>query len=104
MWSFERYQRWVDQRGSWTKPSQGVPLEVKSDADSISNSLPKFQRPIQKTFNKEAQPHRPLQKSTPFQKDKSTTNHGRIEINPIEDDLEELARQITKDDGSDDHG
>lgn len=87
-WTFDRYQRWVDQKKDWVRPGQARPLEDRPRTAPGSASAPKEMRRAA---------------SSPKQErgSKSKGDDGRVEISSVDDDLESLARQISGDKGED---
>jgi twitching motility protein PilT len=117
MWSFERYQRWIDQKKEWAKPSQAqaLPLEspgatgadgASSDGPSLSRALaPGLLAPHRLSAGTPAAAHGPrgprVQSPRAPQGQRPSAEpapspEGRLEINPADDDLEALARKISE--------
>jgi twitching motility protein PilT len=102
-WSFERYQKWIEQRPNWIKPSQAAPLEVKDgDLDTSTASL---DRPL----SKQPMPTRALPPALRSQQTRPQPNvrlsdENRIEISSVDEDLEELAKKLLKSEGGPDEG
>lgn len=74
MWSFERYQRWIDQKKDWVLPSQATPMDRSPEPTRIA--APSIERRAA-----------PPVKSRP-------ADDGRIEIDVAEDDLEALGKRL----------
>jgi twitching motility protein PilT len=97
MWSFDRYQRWIEQKKDWAKPKAGEP---KID-------LPE-ERPLPPPRLKAPQEQKPalakpiLKPSPSLEKPQEVSGEGRIEISSEEGDLEELGRQLVEKYGSSD--
>ena len=89
MWSFDRYQRWMEQKKDWIKPSQATPLNEKEvrAAFGPGNAGQARHAPSLRT---------PASSAPSQEKQGSGENDFRIEIAPVEEDLEDLARKITK--------
>jgi twitching motility protein PilT len=117
MWSFDRYQRWVDQRTSWTRPSQATPLEARGPEENTSTllqSLPRtgLKRPPEEGTKKLVLPLAPTPgQGLPSNKsgkpplrsgEISSSSENRIVISTVDDDLEELVKQIPGAKDSDD--
>lgn len=75
MWTFERYQKWMDQKKNWVRPAEAQPL--------VDSGEP-TERPVKK-----AQSSRPAPRKGD---DESGTSPMEIEV--IDDDLESLAKKI----------
>ncbi|MBI3555842.1 MAG: Flp pilus assembly complex ATPase component TadA [Deltaproteobacteria bacterium] len=91
MMSFDRYQRWMEQKKDWIKQSQVALLE---EDDNTLASIPVFaeaKRPAP------AQPAATRTKSAAPVAKIAPSQEGRIEIRPIDEDLEGLAQKITGD-------
>ena len=91
MWSFDRYQRWVEQKRDWVKPSQARPIAEDVVAPSVSaleSSKPR------------ATPFPPLvaRKTSEVRKvsdsDSKSGAADRIEISATDEDLESLVKKI----------
>jgi twitching motility protein PilT len=92
MWTFDRYQRWIEQKKDWIRPAASASLAEEHDTVAATQraSLTKASAPPPKTTT----PKRPPLAA------KATTaapGDGPIEI-PVEDDLDlaELAKQIER--------
>lgn len=86
MMSFDRYQRWMDQRSSWVRPSQATPLSAEPLPPA-----PELARRVAAPAES-ALPRRPKPPTAPALA--GDPSPGRIEIPSEEVDLEELARKI----------
>ncbi|MFL5815190.1 MAG: type IV pilus twitching motility protein PilT [Bdellovibrionia bacterium] len=94
MWSFERYQRWIDQKRDWVKPSQATPLEDhKFAAPSLGSAVTRKTEIHSPSPLRTARP-RPSTPSTPS----APSEDGRIEIDISDADfeLEELGKRIAQ--------
>jgi twitching motility protein PilT len=85
MFSFERYRTWMDQKKDWVKPSQATPHSLEPTSSPELETIPEKRIPPVKRGN------------TGLIERASIPASSRIEINPHEDDLEALARQIAGD-------
>lgn len=100
MWSFERYQRWIDQKRDWIKPSQATPIEdQKLSAPSFGSAVARKSEAhpqLPSHVHAHAKTSRP-RASTPAQ-------DGRIEIDISDADfeLEELGKKIAQKDSDND--
>jgi twitching motility protein PilT len=93
MWSFERYQRWIEQKKDWAKPKQEVTEDaVEAKRSSLSLDL---KRPIQQTTKVQAVLPS-AKKSMTLSRRELPSNEGRIEILTADDDLEILGKQLAE--------
>lgn len=85
MWSFQRYQKWLDSRTKWAYPESGEPPD--SEPDETTASAPNFSVaavPATKELSKlEAAVPSPIQPGTP----------GRIEIEPVEGEFGKILKR-----------
>jgi hypothetical protein len=51
MWTFDRYQRWMDQVSDWVRPSQSAPLQASTQRPAVKPA-PAQPVPIQPTPTK----------------------------------------------------
>lgn len=98
MWSFDRYQRWIEQKRDWVRPKSIAPADEREEVSSrMSDEL---RRPVQSTPRTVAgsrpAPSRSILAGPPRAPNTPSTGHGRIEISTEEEDLEELARLISE--------
>jgi twitching motility protein PilT len=102
MWTFDRYQRWIEQKKDWVRPAPptAAPDEPVVVAVTARAGLPKVAAPPPRSAPTPSvrpggvpPPRRPATASKPA----SPPGDGPIEI-PIEDDLDlaELAKQIER--------
>ncbi|MGZ3687344.1 MAG: type IV pilus twitching motility protein PilT [Bdellovibrionota bacterium] len=97
MWTFERYQRWMEQKRDWVKPTQAVPLDAR---DQVSTPIPDLQ-PRKKPVSKK--PAGPQAQSNTSANPPRRSDENVIEIPAVEEDLEALAVKISKSTENDDH-
>jgi twitching motility protein PilT len=94
MWSFERYQRWMEQKKDWVRPS---PTEARAAADepeSIAFTASAYPAPAAAPAARPAAAKQPAARPAP---QAPPAGDGPIEISIDEDlDLEELARQVER--------
>jgi twitching motility protein PilT len=100
MWTFERYQRWMEQKRDWVKSSQAAPLterEPPAPAAAVELSAPASgAAPARRPTLPRARPAA-VAPAQPAERARSDSGaDGRIEIAPVEEDLEALARKISK--------
>ncbi|NDF16151.1 hypothetical protein EB061_12670, partial [bacterium] len=98
MFSFERYRSWVDQKKDWIRPGQAAPMgqdPAEAEPERVSEAFnpPVTRRPVREA-PRAGPPRNPPSPVRPAS--------NRIEIDPREDDLESLARQIAGDPDQDD--
>ncbi|MBL7715285.1 MAG: Flp pilus assembly complex ATPase component TadA [Bdellovibrionales bacterium] len=74
MWTFERYQKWIEQKKTWIRPADARPLEDTVEPSAQERTVRR--RPLPNTQNEEK------------------ADDGSLEIGSIEDDLESLAKRI----------
>jgi twitching motility protein PilT len=101
MWSFERYQRWIDQKRDWIKPSQASPIEdLKVSAPSFTSAMPR--RPEAHQEHSQTKVARP--RASTSSSSSSSSQDGRIEIDISDADfeLEELGKKIAQKNSDDD--
>jgi twitching motility protein PilT len=101
MWSFERYQRWIDQKRDWVKPKQ----EGNYGKEEVSHSLSipfENRRPVQTVFQTVPPGQKTLKKPTQSLKRDFSTGESRIEISAADEDLEAIGRQLAESFGDDD--
>jgi twitching motility protein PilT len=94
MWTFDRYQRWIEQKKDWARAALSAPVgeEHEPVAPVQRASLPKIGAP-RPTIRKPAAPKRPATPSPAA----GSSGDGPIEISIEEDlDLAELAKQIER--------
>lgn len=91
MWSFDRYQRWVEQKRDWVKPSQARP--IADDVSPVPAALAALEHPKSKTY-----PPLVSRKNSEVRKsvesDLKSSTADRIEISMVDEDLESLAKKI----------
>ncbi len=87
MFTFDRYQRWIDQKKDWVRPGQGIPLPQEE-------RLPEA-KVLQRAPSQRA-PTRSLEKAKPGPVPKQGEP---IEIDIAEEDLASLASKIESDEG-----
>lgn len=100
MWSFERYQRWIETKRDWLKPKQEISqdkLELPNQQDILFEPTPRVQRAIHPKFVSQSSQKKTLM----FQERENLTEelHGvnqRIEIPSTEEDLEAIGRQLAE--------
>jgi twitching motility protein PilT len=87
MWTFDRYQRWIEQKKDWVRPP---PPSAATEERATVAPPPRVSPP-------KAAPLRPAPKRSPGAPKAAAPADGTIEI-PVEDDLDlsELARQIER--------
>jgi len=89
MWTFDRYQRWIEQKKDWARPSSSATVgeEGEPAAPAARPSRPSLGT-VRSAVPKATAPQRPA--ATP-------PGEGQVEISIQEDtDLAELARQIER--------
>lgn len=96
MWTFDRYQRWVEQKRDWVKPQPTAPDERESQDTMPSSSL--HLRPLAPQRPTESAPSQPRAPQKPVQplRREEAQDPGRIEIFGAEEDLEEIGRQLSE--------
>jgi twitching motility protein PilT len=101
MWSFERYQRWMEQKKDWVRPSQAAPLSADEGAKTTAAAeRPRVRARPQTDLATEAVPSSLQQAGGRFAPRPTTSaptsGESRIEISAIDEDLEDLARKLSK--------
>ncbi len=101
MWSFERYQRWIDQKRDWVKPAQAAPLsEDRVPASAVASELrttrPATPQEAKGTVAPSVRPAGPARTPSAPRPAEATAPdpEGRIEIPVSDADLEDLAKKI----------
>ena len=90
MWSFDRYQRWIDQKRDWVKPSQAT--QVLEDSEPVTPArLPPLASPAPRAPQLSAK-----KTSGPQQPSSAGASTKRLEIQIEEEDLEALAQRISE--------
>jgi twitching motility protein PilT len=92
MYSFDRYQRWIDQKKDWVRPAEATPLEEQKE-NFVEVPTP-FVRPTRPPSTTGVASASPGKRAVIPEEEASAT--GRIEISVDEDDLEELAKKIAR--------
>ena len=92
MWSFERYERWMNEKKEWVRPSQARPLEERrGPAAAPALSAARHSQSAQAAAKR-------LQGSLKPD-ERESSGSGRIEIPLADEDLDELARRISGEEG-----
>jgi twitching motility protein PilT len=92
MWTFDRYQRWIEQKKDWIRPAPAASLAEEQDTVTVTPraSFTKTSAPPRTTATAPKRPSAAPKAAAP-------PGDGPIEI-PVEDDLDlaELAKQIER--------
>jgi twitching motility protein PilT len=80
MYSFDRYQKWIDQKRDWVRPTQAQALdETEPTPSALPHTAPRIARPVTSTASRTPKP----------------SSIDRVEIAPTDEDLEALAKRIS---------
>jgi twitching motility protein PilT len=100
MWSFERYQRWIEQKKDWIKPSQAAPIEdLKTAAPSLGHIPARPQTSMTSPTGPSHALGRRAETNPGIAKPHTKpASDGRIEIDITDSDLEleELGKKIAQ--------
>jgi twitching motility protein PilT len=93
MWTFDRYQRWIEQKKDWVRPAPPAASTADEPDVVVVTPRPSLPRAAAPPARPMTAPRRPPAGSKPST---ASPGDGPIEI-PVEDeDLAELAKQIEK--------
>jgi twitching motility protein PilT len=85
MWSFQRYRTWLEGRGNWSLPGQGVePSE--SGAEEMGTEMPARIQPTPKAIKPENRP-------APIPQSSHAKSTERIEIEPVEGEFGKILKR-----------
>lgn len=103
MLTFERYQRWIEQKKTWVRPSQAAPLDEREAAVSLAEPTSQLQKSFASPKLPSGSPIRrgPSPSSSYSPSKSGNSDPNRIEISHVDEDLEELGRLISKGDRDD---
>jgi twitching motility protein PilT len=89
MWTFQRYQKWLDQRKNWAIPSQGA--EPPDSEPAESNPVHATFRPAPGTSEMPGSKQAPIR--TPAPPASQSSREGRIEIEPVESEFGKILKR-----------
>ena len=89
MWTFARYQRWLDQRRDWAQPGQSEPEERDADPAAARGQGISAVGSVGAAALKPAAP-------APPPPDKRSPSGRMIEIEPVEGGLAEVVKKLSK--------
>jgi len=101
MWSFDRYHRWIDQKKTWVRPSQAVPIDERESISLDRPALSKTPSGAQRTTDSGTKLTQQSHRTAALSKKKPRDSSGQLEIShdEVDDDLEALGRRLLKDEG-----
>jgi hypothetical protein len=89
MWTWERYRRWMEKRSQWHVPDQ---TDEAPDSEAEAGDPSSLTKPASPTAAPVSAPVEPQ----PASKLSMTGPGSRLEIEPVEGGLAELARRLAK--------
>jgi twitching motility protein PilT len=100
MWSFERYQRWLEQKHDWVRPTQAAPIEdLKS---SIPNLGPNLSPNLSATTTQASIPASRPNLVRPRLSTPAAGGRIEIDMNDADMELEELGKKIAQTEADED--